>query len=143
MVNIDKIQPAAFIAQLKQKLTSFTTWHKCLAYTRTETIHQMITENLVDELNIYRELSIGRLCKNCIYGKYAAYPYSDSKSREKDILEHVYIDIWGLSQVQSAGSAFYFMIIIGSFSSYQIVMFLKFKSVEITLKVFKGFHAEA
>jgi len=35
------------------------------------------------------------------------------------------------------------MIIMDSFFSYRIVAFLKSKSIEITLKVFKGFHTEA
>jgi len=35
------------------------------------------------------------------------------------------------------------MIIMDGFSSYRMVMFLKTKSAEITLKIFKGFHAEA
>jgi len=103
----------------------------------------MITEDLVDGLNIYGELSIGGLCEDCIYGKYTAHPYNNSKSREKEIFEHVYIDIWGPSLVQSASSALYFMVIMDRFSSYRTVMFLKSKSAEVTLKVFKSFHTEA
>jgi len=102
----------------------------------------MMTENLVDGLDIFRELSIGGLCEVCIYGKHTAHPYNDSKSREKKVLEWVYVNIWGLSQVQSAGGALYFMIIMDIFSSYRTVTFLKSKSAEITLKVFKGFQAE-
>jgi len=49
--------------------------------------------NLVDELNIYNESSIGGLCKNCVYGKHTTHPYHDSKSMEKKILEHVHVDI--------------------------------------------------
>jgi len=103
----------------------------------------MITENLVDGLNVYRELSIGSLYKDCIYEKHTAHPYNDNKPKEKEVLECIYIDIWGPSQVQSASSALYFMIIMDRFSSYQTVAFLKSKSAEIMLKVFKGFHVEA
>jgi len=35
------------------------------------------------------------------------------------------------------------MIIMDGFLSYQTVVFLKTKSAEITLKIFKSFHAEA
>jgi len=118
VVNMDKIQPTVFMVQSKQKLTSFATWHRHLVHAGAEAICQMMTENLVDGLNICGELSIGGLCKDCIYGKHAAHPYSDNKPREKDVLEHVHIDIWGPSQVQSAGGALYFMIIMDSFSSY-------------------------
>jgi len=61
VVNMDKIQPTAFMAQSKQKPTSFATWHRCLAYAGAETICQMITKNLVDGLNICEELSISGL----------------------------------------------------------------------------------
>jgi len=103
----------------------------------------MTFKNLVDRLNICGELSIGRLCKDCIYGKHTVYPYNDNKSKKKEVLEHVHIDIWGLCQVQSAGGAIYFIIIMDGFSSYRTVVFLKSKLAEITLKVFKGFHTKA
>jgi len=143
MVEMDKPQLTTLITQSKQKLTNFTTWHRCLAHARTETIHQMITENLVDELNIYGKSSMGGLCKDCIYGKHVVYPYNDNKSREKEILECIYIDIWGPYQIQSAKGALYFMIIMDGFSSYQMVTFLKSKSPEVTLNIFKSFHTEA
>ena len=142
VVEMDKIQPTTFTAQLKQKHTSFATWYRCLAYARAETIQQMISKNLVDRLNICGKLSIGGLCKDCIYGKYTAHLYNDYKSKEKKVLKHMYIDIWGLCQVQSASGAIYFMIIMDGFSSYRTAAFLKSKSAEITLKVFKGFYTE-
>jgi len=115
MVNMNKMQPTTFTAQSKRKPTSFTTWHRCLAHAGAETITQIMTENLVDGLNICGELSIGGLCEDCIYSKHAAHLYSDNKPREKDILEYIHIDIWGLFQVQSAGSVLYFMIIMNGF----------------------------
>jgi len=111
VVDMDKIQPTAFTTQSKQKPTSFATWHRCLAHAGAETICQMMTENLVDGLDISGELSISGLCKDCIYGKHTAHPYNNSKSREKEVLEWVYVDIWGPSQVQSAGGALYFIVI--------------------------------
>jgi len=93
MVDMDKIQPTAFTTQSKQKPTSFAIWHRHLAYAGAETICQMMTENLVDRLDISGELSIGSLCEDCIYGKHTAHPYNDSKSREKKVLEQVYVNI--------------------------------------------------
>jgi len=52
-----------------------------------------MAENLVDRLNICGKSSIGGLCKDYVYGKHTTYPYHDSKSREKEILEHIHIDI--------------------------------------------------
>jgi len=78
----------------------------------------MVTENLVDGLNICGESSIGGLCEDCVYGKHTVHPYNDNKSREKEILECIHIDIWGPCQVQSAGGALYFMIMMDGFLSY-------------------------
>jgi len=55
----------------------------------------MISKNLVDRLNICGELSIDRLCEDCIYDKHTAHLYNDNKSKEKEVLKHVHIDIWG------------------------------------------------
>jgi len=102
-----------------------------------------MAENLVDGLNICSESSIEGLYKDCVYGKHTIYPYHNNKSREKEILECVYVDIWGLCQVQSARGVLYFMIIIDRFSSYQTVTFLKSKLAEVTLNIFKSFYTEA
>ena len=102
----------------------------------------MITENLVDRLNVCGESSIGGLYKDCIYNKHTAHLYNNNKSREKEILKCVHIDIWGLCQVQSTGGALYFMVIMDGFSSYQMVAFLKSKSAKVTLNIFKSFHTE-
>jgi len=92
-VEIDKSQPTALIIQSKQKPTNFAMYHRCLAHARAETIHQMMVENLVDGLNICSESLIRRLCEDCVYGKYTTYPYHNSKSREKEILKCIHIDI--------------------------------------------------
>jgi len=52
------------------------------------------------------------------------------------------VEIWPNEVCDIASSISYFIIIMDGFLSYQMVMFLKSKSAGITLKVFKGFHAE-
>ena len=49
------------------------------------------------------ELSMNGLCENCIFGKYATYLFNKTRSQETELLKRIYIDIWGLLQVQSAG----------------------------------------
>jgi len=93
MVDMDKIQPTAFTAQSKQKPTSFATWHRYLAYAGAETICQMMTKNLVNGLNIYGELSIGRLCKDCIYGKLLTYIVTTNPGKRTYL--NMYTSIYG------------------------------------------------
>ncbi|KAJ3552615.1 hypothetical protein NP233_g12840 [Leucocoprinus birnbaumii] len=103
----------------------------------------MISHDLVDGLNIKGELSMGGLCEDCIFGKHTAHLFNDINKPETDILEKVYIDLWGPAAVQSAGGALYFMMIMDGCSSYRTVAFLSTKSSDITLKVFKAWHVEA
>jgi len=60
-----------------------------------------------------------------------------------EVLEQVYIDIWGPSPTLSAGRCTYFMVIMDGFSWYRTVAFLKSKSADVILNVFKTFQAEA
>jgi len=139
VVDMDKIQPSALMTQSKCRPTNFTTWHRCLVHAGTDTIHQMISKRLIDGLDVSGEPSIGGLCEDCIYGKHTAHPFHKNKLKESAVLKHVHINIWGPCQIQSAGGATYFMIIMDGFSSYRTVAFLKHKSAETTLKIFKNF----
>ena len=56
-----------------------------------------MSNKLIDSLNIYRELNIEDLCKDCIFGKYTAHPFNNIKQLEAYILECTYINIWKLS----------------------------------------------
>jgi len=82
---------------------SFDTWHRQLGHIGTELIYNMISGKLVDGLITKGELSMNGLCENCIFGKYATYLFNETRSQETELLKRIYIDIWGLLQVQSAG----------------------------------------
>ena len=49
---------------------------------------------------------------NYIFEKMHVQPYDEDVTYEKDLLEWVYIDLWGPSPVVSAGGLCYFMLII-------------------------------
>ena len=83
------------------------------------------------------------ICKDCIFSKYIAHPFNDTRQLEVYIFEHVYLNIWGPVPVHSAGGAVYFMALTDSFSPYQTMVFLSGKLADIILKVFKAYHIEA
>jgi len=66
----------------------------------------MIRNKLVDGMNTYGEIALSRICKDCIFGKYTSYPYNGTIVKERDVLEHVHIDLWGPAQVQLARDAY-------------------------------------
>ena len=54
----------------------------------------MLSNRLVDNLNIYGELNIEGFCEDCIFGKYTAYPFNNTRQLEAYILKHIYLNIW-------------------------------------------------
>jgi len=89
-----KSTPTVFTTQSKKKPVDFGTWHHRLGHTRANIIHEMASRKLVDGLNIIGQMSLGGLCKDCIYGKHTAHPYNTNVAeREKEVLERVYINI--------------------------------------------------
>ena len=50
----------------------------------------MLSNKLVDSLNIYRELNIESLYEDYIFGKHIAYPFNDIRQPKTYILEHIY-----------------------------------------------------
>lgn len=110
--------PTAFTTQSKQKATSFDIWHRRLGHAGTDTIKRMLSQNLVEGLNVKGGLEIGGLCKDCIFGKHATRPYNDTTPHEHDPLDRVHIDIWGPAPVTSAGGARYFMVVMDRATSF-------------------------
>ena len=97
----------------------------------------------IDGLNITRELTMGGRCEDCIFGKHSTHPFNDNGYQKMKILERTHIDIWGPSPTQSAGGVSYFMLLMDGHLSYHTVAFLKTKSADVILNVFKTYHNEA
>ena len=58
-------------------------------------IVEMAKKALVNGLDIVEDAKIQGKCKDCIYGKQTACPYDNVTEHEKDVLQCVYIDLWG------------------------------------------------
>jgi len=107
-------------------------------------------DKLVDGLTVYGELSLRGLCKDYIFGKHTAHlyhentvhPYHKNPAHKIEVLERIHIDIWKPSPTLLARRCIHFMVIMDRYSSYGTVVFLKSKSVDITLNVFKAYQVE-
>jgi len=103
----------------------------------------MVSRKSVDRLNISREMSLGRIYKDCIYRKYIAYLYSTNTiGKETELLKKVYINIWKPVQIQLVEGVNYFMIIMDKYLLFYTVAFLNSKLANITLKVFCTFYTK-
>jgi len=139
-VDVEQNECTAYLSQSMQKPVDFAIWHQCLAHAGTDTLQNIIRNKLVDGMDTYGEMALGGMCEDCIFGKHTSYPYNSTIVKERDILEHIHINLWGLAQVQSARGTYYFIAITDGFSSYRTVTFLASKSAEAILKVFKAYH---
>ena len=68
--------------------------------------------NLVDGINIHKDLLIKARYKDCIYGKHIIYLFNETGAKEQETLERVYIDIQRLAQIQSTERTMYFILLI-------------------------------
>ena len=127
----------------KQKPVTFDTWHRRLGHVGAGKLCEMISQDLVDGLNVQGELNMSRQCEDCIFGKHTTHPFNGKGDREKELLERIHLDIWGPAQMKSAGGALYFLVLMDGFSSYRTVTFLSEKSADSTLKVFQTYLTEA
>ena len=75
-VDVNRALMEIFITQSKRQAVSFDTWHRRLGHAGAESICNMISGKLVDELMTQGELSMNGLCENCIFGKHATHPFN-------------------------------------------------------------------
>ena len=68
-----------------------------------DTLQNMINNKLVNSLNTYGKMVLGGMYEDCIFGKYISSPYNGTTVKEKEVLKYIYINLWGLAQVQLAG----------------------------------------
>jgi len=125
------------------RATSLDNWHQCFGHLGIDVLRNLIKKSLVSGLDTVGQLQIIGTCEDCIFGKMHMRAYNKEVVHEAEILEHIYIDLWGLLLVVSAGRAHYFMLIVDGASVFQYVEFLREKMVDATLNILKRFLVEA
>jgi len=103
----------------------------------------LIKKGLVSGLDTVSQLQMMETYKDCIFEKIHVKAYNKEVVCEAEILECVYIDLWGPSPVVSASGACYFMLIMDGTSMFWYIKFLREKIANTTLNVLKKFLAEA
>ena len=114
-----------------------------MGHVGVSSIVEMAKKGLVDGLDIVGDAEIQGKCEDCIYGKQTARPYDNATEHEKDVLQCVYIDLWGPARVRSTGGAEYMMVFNDGGSSFRQGYFLGNKASETTLEAFTEYHARA
>jgi hypothetical protein len=132
----------ALIAHSLVKLTNLKVWHQRFRHVGTCSIVEMAKKGLVDGLDIVGSVEPEGKCEDCIYGKQTTRPYDEVIEPETEVLQQVYIDLWGPARVRSVGGAEYMMVFNDGGSSYQVGYFLNSKSADTTLSTFTEFHVK-
>lgn len=133
----------ALVAHSLAKPTNLEVWHRRFGHIGTRSIVDMAKKGLVDGLDIVGSVEPEGKCEDCIYGKQTARPYDQVVERETEVLERVYIDLWGPARVRSVGGAEYMMAFNDGGSSYRVGYFLNSKSADTTLTAFAEFHVKS
>ena len=116
-------------------------WHHCLAHCSPLTITEMLKADLIDGLNISDNDLRGK-CENCVVGRQTRRPFDGKTETNLDPLELVSFDLWGPSQVQSAGGKVYFMVLVDGGTSYKHGAYLSDESDASTIAAFDAFRVE-
>jgi hypothetical protein len=133
----------AYSVQTRSKAIPYEIWHRRLGHIPVNVIAKMSETGLLNGLNASGEPKLKAICEDCLFGKHATHPFNNTVQRETNVLDCIYVDIWGPASVQSAGGAKYFMLCMDGASSYRKVYFISSKTAEITLRIFKEFHVES
>jgi len=62
-VDVEKDKYTAYLSQSMQKPVNFAIWHQYLAHAGTNTLQNMIRNKLVNGMNTYGEMVLGRMCE--------------------------------------------------------------------------------
>ena len=142
LLNVEPLTHALTPCSLS-KPTSIEIWHQHLGHAGVCAITDMAKQGLVDGLNIVGDTELDGKCEDCIYGKQTAQPYDEVIEPEREVLEHVYGDLWGPAHVHSVGGAEYMFILNDGGSSYRAPYFLTTKSANATLNAFTKYHTRS
>ena len=125
------------------KPTNIDTWHRRLGHASYSMIERMGCEQVVKGMEVTTYEKGQGLCKDCIMGKHTQRPFDDNPAWETEVLERVYINLWGPAQTQSNGGKQYMMQVVDGKSTHTEGYYLADKSAETTLKAFKSYHVMA
>ena len=104
------------------------TWHKRLGHLAVSTIKKMASENMVDGLNIEKEVDPKFFCEGCAYGKAHRLSFPTGRNRSGRIGELIHSDLCGPMSCTSPSGAKYFIAFKDDYSGYVTIYFLKNKS---------------
>jgi Integrase core domain/GAG-pre-integrase domain len=120
--------------------TDIDTWHRRLGHVGYSVVEWMGRERVIKGMDVTTYEKGQGSYEDCIMGKHTRWPFDDSTARETDVLERIYIDLWGSAQTRSNGGKQYMMQMVDGKSTHTNGYYLTDKNVETTLDAFRSYH---
>ena len=130
-----------FATRSHNKPADIDTWHRRLGHVGYSVIERMGRERVVKGMDVTTYEKGQGSCEDCI--KHTRRPFDDNPSRESEVLERIYIDLWGPARTRSNGGKQYMMQAVDGKSAHTEGFYLADKNAETTLEVFKAYHVMA
>jgi GAG-pre-integrase domain/Integrase core domain len=129
-----------FATHSHSRPTNIDTWHRRLGHIGYSVVERMGREGVVKGMDVTNYEKGQGSCEDCIMRKHTRWPFNDNTAREMDVLERIYIDLWGPAQTQSNGRKQYMMQMVNGKSTHTDGYYLADKNVETTLDTFRSYH---
>jgi hypothetical protein len=84
-----------FATHSHSRPTDIDTWHRRLGHVGYSVVERMGHERVVKGMDVTNYEKGQGSCEDCIMGKHTRQPFNDNTAREMDVLERMYIDLWG------------------------------------------------
>jgi hypothetical protein len=132
---------SAWVARLRELKASKDAWHRHLVCISNSGLNALISGKLINGLQVL-EGDMDGLCEDCIFRKHVCRLFNSVYKLEKDVGDHVYMDLWGPGQVTGIGGMHWLIHLIDRHCGGPWVYFLAHKTAVQTLDSFKLFVAE-
>ena len=132
-----------FATHSHNKPADIDTWHRRLGHVGYSVIERMGREQVVKGMDVTTYEKGQGSCEDCIMGKHTRRPFDDNPTRESEVLERVYIDLWGPARTRSNGGKQFMMQAVDGKSTHTEGYYFADKNAETTLEAFSSYHVMA
>ncbi|GJX10003.1 retrovirus-related pol polyprotein from transposon TNT 1-94 [Tanacetum coccineum] len=110
-------------ASVEEKDSLAQVWHKRLGHMSKAGLQ------VLEKQGLFGKKSLGKLdfCENCVLGKSHRVSFGVGRHTTQGVIDYVYSDLWGPSQVESLGGKRYFLSIVDDYSMRVWAYILRFK----------------
>jgi hypothetical protein len=124
----DSSQIDAIVCSAVTSRQPISIWHQRLSHTSYKTIIKMVSNGLVDGIDLQDNSTPSSICPGCAFGKMHRLPFKHGRRRATQVGEIIHSDVCGPMEPPSPGGARYYVSFKDDLSGYCVIYFLRLKS---------------